>query len=106
MRGFIIIASMFVPICACGARSSPHWAGVEEQPVYPLRVHPALSGTPPPPDARAPGRGTRGSPTTPPLVSTDYPDPPEVWATPAGGLEEPIATGPRNTPRRRDAKQR
>ncbi len=103
MRDFVIVVAMLVPICACGARSSSAWLGIGEQPVYPLHVHPALSGRPGPADARAPGRGTRGTPTSPPFVTTDYPDPPEVWSTPVVS-PEPIATGPRPAPRARDQK--
>lgn len=78
MRSIAIAASVLASVCACGGvRSSNIEVGWGEQPVWPLHVHPSLSGTPALADARAPGRGTRGAPTSPPFVVYDYPDPPE-----------------------------
>jgi len=83
MRRYAIAASLLVPLCACGVRASniqaDRWGG---QPQFPLHVHPSLSGKPYPANARAPGRGTQGSPTSPPFLTLDYPDPPMLMRTP------------------------
>ncbi|MFT3924133.1 MAG: hypothetical protein QM778_16480 [Myxococcales bacterium] len=88
-----VMAALAISMCACGGvRSSNIKVGWGEQPVFPLHVHPSLSGKPAPANARAAGRGTRGSPTSLPFIALDYPDPPEFAIHPPE--EQPIATSP------------
>ena len=89
MRAIVTAACLGCLLCACqGVRASNIRVGLGEQPQYPLHVHPSLSGLPPLPNERAEGRGTRGSPLTPPLVMTDYPDPPQQLITPPGPMAQ------------------
>jgi hypothetical protein len=88
MRRIALVAVGLASLCACKGVRGSTVPIVDGQPVYPLHVHPSLSGAKPIPDARAPGRGTQGSPTSPPFVTTDYPDPPE---SASGVLEQPDA---------------
>ncbi len=104
MRSIAIAASVLASVCACGVRSSNIKVGLGEQPVWPLHVHPSLSGAPAPANARAPGRGTRGSPKSPPFIVYDYPDPPEL----AMGLadEPPAAASPQPSEGKPGSKRR
>jgi hypothetical protein len=83
MQRIAIAALGLATLCACEGVRASTVPIVDGQPVYPLHVHPSLSGAPAPADWRAPGRGTRGSPNTPPFFTVDYRDPPEMgnpWA--------------------------
>jgi hypothetical protein len=105
MRSIAWVAVIAAPLCACtGVRASNIRVGLGEQPVFPLHVHPSLSGTSAPANMRASGRGTRGSPLSPPLISMDYPDPPEFAINPPGSPEA-VAT-PLEQPRPRIRMQR
>ncbi len=91
MRAIVIAACLAAPcfLGACkGVRASNIRVGWGEQPQFPLHVHPSLSGLPPIPNERADGRGTRGSPLTPPLVMSDFPDPPQYAITPPGPMAQ------------------
>jgi hypothetical protein len=78
MQRIAMTALGLASICACGGVRGSTVPIVDGQHVYPLHVHPSLSGAKPITNARAPGRGTQGSPTSPPFVTFDYPDPPEL----------------------------
>ncbi len=97
MRCFVSVSAMLLGLGACASPSSPAARGIEEQPVYPLHVHPSLSGAPWPVDARAPGRGTRGALVNAPFFTPDYPDPPMLWSSSQAGPEA-LATGPDQAP--------